>query len=52
MPQRHCLRIPVDEYLRRERAAEVRHEYLDGELFAMAGESGSHADISANVVIL
>ncbi len=52
MPQRRSLRIPVDEYLRRERHAEGRHEYLDGELFAMAGESGSHADISANVVIL
>lgn len=39
----------VDEYLALERAAEERHEYLDGEIFAMAGESGEHGDISVNL---
>ncbi|MGA9769079.1 MAG: Uma2 family endonuclease [Blastocatellia bacterium] len=40
----------VEEYLAMERASEERHEYLDGYIFAMAGESGAHADISTNLV--
>src|SRR2546421_9027476 len=42
-------RFTVDEYLAMERAAEERHIYLDGEIFAMAGESPPHADVCANV---
>jgi Uma2 family endonuclease len=40
----------VDEYLVMERAADMRHEYLDGDILAMAGESEAHADISVNVL--
>lgn len=40
----------IDEYLTEERAAEERHEYLDGQVYAMAGESGAHADICTNLV--
>jgi Uma2 family endonuclease len=43
--------LTEDEYLAFERAAEDRHIYVDGEVFAMAGESGEHADISTNIVI-
>lgn len=43
-------RYTVEDYLRIERAEEDRHEYLDGQIFAMAGESGEHADISVNIV--
>jgi Uma2 family endonuclease len=39
----------VDEYLAFERTAEERHEYLDGVIYAMAGESEAHADISMNL---
>lgn len=39
-----------NEYLAFERAAEERHIYVDGEIFAMAGESGEHADIITNTV--
>jgi Uma2 family endonuclease len=42
----------VDEYLTLERAAEERHVFLDGEVFAMAGESDAHADVSVNLVVL
>lgn len=42
----------VDEYLALERSSEKRHEYLDGQIFAMAGESGAHADITVNLVAL
>src|SRR5438105_4366919 len=40
----------VDQYLAIERSSEERHEYVDGEIYAMAGESGEHGDISVNVV--
>ncbi|HEX8736353.1 MAG TPA: Uma2 family endonuclease [Pyrinomonadaceae bacterium] len=44
----------VEEYLEMERGAPAgfRHEYIDGEIYAMAGESGAHADISANLVLI
>lgn len=41
----------VDEYLTLERSSEERHEYLDGQIYAMAGESDAHADISVNLVV-
>ncbi len=37
--------LAEDEYLAFERAAEERHVYIDGGIFAMAGESGAHSDI-------
>jgi Uma2 family endonuclease len=45
-------RISVDEYLAMERAADERHIYLDGEIFAMAGESPVHGDVSANLLAM
>ena len=39
----------VDEYLARERAAENRCEYFDGELYAMPRESAAHEAITANI---
>lgn len=41
----------IDDYLTLERRSEERHEYLDGQIFAMAGESGEHGIISVNLVI-
>jgi Uma2 family endonuclease len=40
----------IEEYLSMERAAEERHEYLDGLVYAMAGEIPAHADICTNLV--
>src|SRR4051812_34558494 len=38
------------EYLAFERAAvDQKHQYVDGEMFAMAGESGRHGFASANL---
>jgi Uma2 family endonuclease len=34
--------ITVEEYLARERAAEYKSEYFNGEIFAMAGGSKPH----------
>jgi Uma2 family endonuclease len=39
------------EYLARERLAETKSEYYDGELFAMAGGSEEHSLISVNLCI-
>ena len=40
------------EYLEFERQSEVRHEYIDGEIFEMAGTTRNHNRISTNVVRL
>lgn len=40
----------VAEYLEMEREAEERSEYIDGQIFLMAGESDNHGDISVNLV--
>jgi len=42
----------IEEYLERERQAEERHEYLDGYIIAMSGESDVHGEISANLAFL
>jgi Uma2 family endonuclease len=39
----------VEEYLAIERESEERHEYLDGQIYAMAGESPEHATICSNI---
>ena len=43
--------LSEDEYLKLERASVERHIYVDGEIYAMAGESGEHADITTNVAV-
>jgi Uma2 family endonuclease len=40
----------IDEYLTKERAARERHVFVDGEIFAMAGESDAHGIITVNIV--
>jgi len=42
-------RFSIQEYLALERQAEGRHEYLDGEMFAMSGASRRHNRIVLNV---
>ncbi|HMY76864.1 MAG TPA: Uma2 family endonuclease, partial [Blastocatellia bacterium] len=41
----------VAEYLEIERRAEERHCFIDGEIFAMAGESPQHSSINADLTI-
>ena len=50
LPQAH-LHFTVEEYLALERASEERYTYLDGQIYAMAGESPEHGDICSNLVI-
>lgn len=42
--------VSVEEYLESEKGSEQRHEYVDGVLVAMAGETLRHDDIVLNVV--
>jgi Uma2 family endonuclease len=45
-------RFSFDEYVRLEEDANVKHEFLDGEVWAMAGGSPEHAAIAGNVIAL
>jgi Uma2 family endonuclease len=40
-----------DEYLALERASQERREYLDGQIYLMAGESEAHGTICTNLTI-
>jgi len=43
------VKYTIEEYLAFEREAEERHEYLDGQIYAMAGESPEHGAICTNI---
>src|SRR3982751_774582 len=46
--------LPVftpEDYLSLERSSEIRHEYLDGFVYAMAGESPEHSTICFNLAV-
>ena len=41
--------VSIAEYLERERSADTRSEYINGEIFAMAGTSATHARVTQNI---
>lgn len=43
--------ITVEEYLAGETDGDVRHEYIYGEVYAMAGSSDRHNQISGNIFV-
>jgi Uma2 family endonuclease len=47
--QRALAVFTPDEYLALERISEIRHEFLDGTVYAMAGESPTHSAICFNL---
>lgn len=51
LPQSRLLMTEA-QYLEFERNAEERHEYLDGFIYLMAGESWIHGDITVNLSII
>ncbi|MDJ0677250.1 MAG: Uma2 family endonuclease [Calothrix sp. MO_167.B42] len=44
--------LTIEEYLKFELESEIRHEYVDGEIFAMAGASEEHNLITTNIIAL
>src|SRR2546423_1822683 len=50
-PQRWTM--DVEEYLRLDEASlDVRYEYLDGQIYAMAGGTADHSTIKINITAL
>ncbi len=47
--QRALAVFTPDEYLALERPSEIRHEFLDGTVYAMSGESLNHSTICFNL---
>lgn len=43
------LKISVEEYLQGELASDIKHEYVDGEVYAMSGAKRAHNIISMNL---
>jgi Uma2 family endonuclease len=52
LAQRKIEFFTPEEYLNFERKSDVRHEYIDGEIFEMAGTTRNHNRISTNVLRL
>jgi Uma2 family endonuclease len=48
-PFRRDRPITIEEYLAFEMASSVRHEYVDGEMYAMSGVSRRHSKITGNI---
>ena len=46
---RSHVRYSTEEYLTLERESEERHEYLDGQIYQMAGESPDHGRVCTNL---
>jgi Uma2 family endonuclease len=42
--------ISVEDYLRMEETAETKHEYVDGDIVAMAGATREHNEIVSNLI--
>ncbi len=50
-PSAPRLKLTYAEYLDLERRTGVRHEYLDGEAWAMAGGTAAHSELAGNVIV-
>src|SRR4029453_14530603 len=51
VPDKDAPFFTIDAYLALERSEEERHEYLDGCVYAMAGESPDHGRICMNLAV-
>src|SRR5437868_4836657 len=49
LPEQFLPAITAEQYLQLERVSEMRHEFLDGLMYAMAGESPDHSTICFNL---
>jgi len=44
--------ISPEEYLENEKSSPIKHEYIQGQIYAMAGASDAHVTITANLVAM
>jgi len=44
-------KISVEDYLEGEKHSQIKHEYIEGEVYAMAGTSDNHARITGNIYV-
>ena len=44
--------LSPEEYLETEKSSLIKHEYIQGQIYAMAGASDAHVTITANLVAL
>lgn len=44
-------KMTVEQYLASELEREVKHEFIDGDIYAMSGASRNHNRISSNIII-
>lgn len=49
MASQPITKVSAEEYLALDRAAEVRSEFLDGEMIAMSGGSANHSTLKVNL---
>ncbi|MBO0720537.1 MAG: Uma2 family endonuclease [Blastocatellia bacterium] len=52
MLSKEKLLYTVEQYLEMERASEERHEYIDGYIYDMAGESLDHSRVNVNLLTI
>ncbi|MEM8721046.1 MAG: Uma2 family endonuclease [Cyanobacteria bacterium P01_G01_bin.39] len=45
-------RLTPEEYLQLEADSDIKHEYIDGKIYAMAGATDTHVTIALNLAIL
>jgi len=44
--------LTPEEYLQMEETSQIKHEYMDGQVYAMAGASDPHVTIAGNLAVL
>jgi Uma2 family endonuclease len=49
LPNYNTAFISEEDYLEAEKNSEIKHEYFDGEIFAMSGAKANHQRITGNV---
>jgi Uma2 family endonuclease len=49
LPQAFLPAVTAEQYLEIERASEIRHEFFDGLVYAMAGETAGHSILGFNL---
>ena len=51
-PQSSDLTPEEYQYLRLESTSDIKHEYIDGKVYAMAGATDTHVTIAGNIFAL